>query len=152
MAIEVKYFKEEFIANSNNKVILFLKVIYKDSKIVMQLELFNKNKANCQSEVLSKPCDIIKVCPDPTCEQVEHYCQKKATYCTNCGHRVMEINKETYLKKFVRNTFQFDNRTNERVYPEDLGYDPGYTQDELNEMKAMHDFVESIKTNNGTKN
>lgn len=42
MAIEVKYFKEEFIASSNNKVILFLKVIYKDSKIIMQLELFYK--------------------------------------------------------------------------------------------------------------
>ena len=111
----------------------------------MQLDLFIPNKPLLKANVSSIPRGIIKVCPDPTCEQVHHNCEKKASYCTNCGHRIMEINEKTYLKKFVRNAFQVDFKTDEKVFPEDLGYDPGYTEEEKKEMQEAFDFIESLK-------
>ena len=116
----------------------------------MQYNLFTNEQAFCQTAVISIPRGIIKVCPDPTCEQVHHNCDKKASYCSNCGHRIMEINEKTYLKKFVRNPFQVDFKTDERVFPEDFGYDPGYTEDEKKEMQEAFEFIESLKQTKST--
>lgn len=105
-------------------------------------------KKSTNTTVISIPRGIIKVCPNPTCESVFHNCEKKACYCENCGHRIMEINEKTYLKKFVRNAFQFDFKSKDKVFPEDLGYDPGYSKEEIEEMQLMYDFVESLKSGN----
>lgn len=74
---------------------------------------------------------IIKVCTDPTWEKIHQNCEKIAIYCTNFGHRIMEINEKNLFKKYVRNAFQVDFKTNESVFPEDLAYDTGYTDAEL---------------------
>lgn len=88
---------------------------------------------------------IIKICVVPGCESVAHNCNDKPTYCDNCSGRMIKINEKTYLKKFVRNPFQYDFKTNEKVFPEDLGYDPKYTEAELAEMQGMYDLIKSIK-------
>lgn len=43
----------------------------------------------------------IKVCVDPGCEAVYHNCHTKPSYCFDCGGRIMEINQDTYTKKFI---------------------------------------------------
>ena len=98
-----------------------------------------------QNKVINITPGIIKICPDPTCEQVHHNCQKKASYCTNCGHRIIEINEKTYLLKFIKNSFQVDFKTDKKISPEDLGYDLKYTEEEIHEMEEMFDFIESLK-------
>lgn len=51
----------------------------------------------------------IKVCPDPHCEAVYHNVPNKGPhYCNDCGHRIIEINTKTYLKKFADHYFQYD--------------------------------------------
>lgn len=91
--------------------------------------------------------EVIKVCANPICGDVTHNCPKKACYCANCGMRLMEINEKTYLKKFVRTPFQFDFKTGQRVYPEDLGYDPGYTEEEILNLKNAQGFFKSLSSN-----
>jgi hypothetical protein len=61
--------------------------------------------------------NIVKVCPDPHCEAVWHNIPKSYTKCNNCGGRVMQINVDTYLKKFVNNWFQYDFKTSEYYRP-----------------------------------
>lgn len=69
-----------------------------------------------------KPLGIIKVCPDPRCEAVYHNCPKKHTKCNNCGGRIIEINENTFWKKFAKNWFQYDFTTNEYYRPIKNGF------------------------------
>jgi len=62
--------------------------------------------------------NIVKVCPNPHCEAVWHNIPKSYTKCNNCNGRVMQINVDTYLKKFVNNWFQYDFKTNEYYRPQ----------------------------------
>lgn len=61
---------------------------------------------------------MIKVCPDPQCEAVYHNCEVTDKYCIDCGHRIMRINIETFLKKFKNNWFQYDFQTGEYYRPD----------------------------------
>ncbi len=60
---------------------------------------------------------IIKVCPDPGCESVWHYCPIKHTKCNDCGGRIMKINEDTFWKKFSKNWFQYNFETGEYFRP-----------------------------------
>jgi hypothetical protein len=55
--------------------------------------------------------EVIKVCPVPGCEAVYHHCPKSNTKCLDCCGNIMQINEETYIKKFKNNWFQYDFRT-----------------------------------------
>ena len=61
---------------------------------------------------------IIKVCPDPGCEAVWHNIPKSHTKCNDCGGNVMQINSETFWKKFSNNWFQYDFVTGEYFRPQ----------------------------------
>ncbi len=61
--------------------------------------------------------EVIKVCPDPSCEAVYHNCYIKHTRCNDCGGRIMKINETTYWKKFSNNWFQYDFITGEYYRP-----------------------------------
>lgn len=64
-----------------------------------------------------KALGLIKVCPDPGCEAVFHNCPKKHTKCNDCGGRIMQINEDTFWKKFSNNWFQYDFETGEYYRP-----------------------------------
>lgn len=61
---------------------------------------------------------LIKVCPDPGCEAVWHNCPKKHTKCNDCGGNIMQINEDTFWKKFSNNWFQYDFETGEYFRPQ----------------------------------
>lgn len=59
----------------------------------------------------------IKVCPNPHCEAVFHNIPKNVTKCEDCETNIMEINSETFFKKFANNWFQYDyQKRNENGY------------------------------------
>ncbi len=71
-----------------------------------------------QNNTTTKPMESkIKVCVDPGCEAVYHNCHTKPSYCFDCGGRIMEINQDTYTKKFSNNWFQYDYETKEYYKP-----------------------------------
>lgn len=61
---------------------------------------------------------LIKVCPVPGCEAVFHNCPKKHTKCNDCGGNIMQINEDTFWKKFSNNWFQYDFLTGEYYRPQ----------------------------------
>jgi hypothetical protein len=61
---------------------------------------------------------VIKVCPNPMCDAVWHNVPKKHTRCNDCGGHIMQINEDTYQKKFSNNFFQYDFETGEYLRPE----------------------------------
>jgi hypothetical protein len=65
---------------------------------------------------------MIKVCINPHCDEVAHNIAKSETRCRNCDFRLITIDEDTYLKKFVNNTFQVDYTTGERITPKQMGY------------------------------
>ena len=62
--------------------------------------------------------ETIKVCPDPGCGALYHNIPKNYTKCNDCGGRVIEINEETFWKKFSNNWFQYDFITGEYFRPQ----------------------------------
>lgn len=58
----------------------------------------------------------IKICIDPQCAELLHNCPKKFTRCKNCRGVLVEINRETYRKKFRLNFFQYDFVTGDFVH------------------------------------
>lgn len=68
---------------------------------------------------------MIKVCINPQCEEIAHNIDKNEKHCRNCDFIMVEINKDTYLKKFINNPFQYDysNDSGKIVTPADMGYD-----------------------------
>lgn len=63
----------------------------------------------------------IKVCIDPHCEAVWHNIPKKVTKCRDCDGRVMEINQDTYRKKYAGNWFQYDYPTHTLIPADQRG-------------------------------
>lgn len=51
---------------------------------------------------------MIKVCVNPTCEELAHNCKAGATYCKNCGGRMIKINNTTYWSKYLLHYWQYD--------------------------------------------
>lgn len=62
--------------------------------------------------------ELIKVCPDPGCGAVYHNCPKKQTRCNDCGGNIMQINEDTFWKRFSNNWFQYDFLTGEYYRPQ----------------------------------
>ncbi len=58
---------------------------------------------------------LIKVCIDPHCDAVWHNIPKKVTRCPDCTMRVIQIDQETYKKKFAGNFFQYDYTTGKLI-------------------------------------
>lgn len=67
---------------------------------------------------------VLKVCINPHCDAVAHNCLKKETHCRDCDLGLVEIDKETYQKKYINNYFQYDysNDTGDIVTPAKMGY------------------------------
>lgn len=68
---------------------------------------------------------VVKVCPNPHCEEIAHNFPKGKVHCRNCGSTMMGVSKDTYQKKYVRNFFQYDYSKAEWyvfVNPYELGY------------------------------
>ena len=65
---------------------------------------------------------MIKVCINPCCEEVAHNIEKKETRCRNCDMVMVEIDDNTYYRKYINNFFQIDYSTGERVTPQQMGY------------------------------
>jgi hypothetical protein len=61
---------------------------------------------------------VIKACPDPGCEAVWHNIPKGYTKCNDCGGRVIQINMQTYTKKYSNWFFQYDFETGAFYRPE----------------------------------
>tara|TARA_R110000822_G_scaffold14427_6_gene50822 strand:+ start:16938 stop:17183 length:246 start_codon:yes stop_codon:yes gene_type:complete len=61
---------------------------------------------------------IVKVCPDPGCEAVWHNIPKIHTRCNDCSGWLIQINEDTFWKKFSNNWFQYDFQTGEYFRPE----------------------------------
>lgn len=59
----------------------------------------------------------IKACPNPHCDAVYHNCPKNKTHCLDCDGNMIEINEETYWRKFKDNFFQYDYSTHEYYHP-----------------------------------
>jgi len=59
----------------------------------------------------------IKVCPEPGCSSVWHNIPKSHTKCNECDGNVIEINEETFWKKFSLKWFQYDFITKEYYRP-----------------------------------
>lgn len=53
----------------------------------------------------------IKVCTNPNCEEIAHNIEKEEKRCRNCGFLMVEINQETYLKKYSKWFWQYDYKT-----------------------------------------
>jgi len=62
----------------------------------------------------------IKVCPNPQCDAVYHYCVVSNRYCPDCGTRIMFIDDTTYWNRFSKRDFQYDIRTMEYYYPKQI--------------------------------
>lgn len=60
---------------------------------------------------------MVKVCIDPSCNEVAHNIEKKETRCRTCNGIMVRINEKTYLKKFSDNFFQFDYLTDKYFRP-----------------------------------
>lgn len=54
---------------------------------------------------------VIKVCINPHCDAIWHNCPKEKPRCKDCDCKVVEINNETYLKKYSNSILQFDYHT-----------------------------------------
>jgi hypothetical protein len=67
---------------------------------------------------------VLKVCIDPHCDAVAHNCDKKETHCRDCNGGLVEINKETYIAKYINNYFQYDysNDSGDVVSPAKMDY------------------------------
>lgn len=63
----------------------------------------------------------IKVCIDPHCEAVWFNIPKKVTHCANCDMILVEINQDTYRKKFAGHWFQYDYPTRKLIPAEQRG-------------------------------
>lgn len=61
---------------------------------------------------------MIKKCINPHCDEIAHNIQKKETRCRNCGYLMVEINQETYDKKFRHEPFQIDYSTGKNYLPQ----------------------------------
>jgi hypothetical protein len=59
----------------------------------------------------------IKVCPNPHCDAIYHNCPKSKTRCLDCNGHIMEINQDTYNKKFSDCFFQYDYSTQDYYRP-----------------------------------
>lgn len=70
---------------------------------------------------MSQVNELVKVCPDPKCEAVYHNCPKEHTRCNDCGGNIIQINKDTFWKKFSMNWFQYDFLTGEYYRPQKEG-------------------------------
>ena len=77
--------------------------------------LTNSDHSN---DYLSDPEVVIKICPDPHCGAVWHYCPKNVTHCKDCNGWLIRINSETYWKKFSTFFFQYNYGTHEYHRPE----------------------------------
>jgi hypothetical protein len=64
-----------------------------------------------------KNLGTIKICPDPCCDAVYHNCIKGMNHCNNCGAILVQINEDTFWKKFSKNWFQYDALTGEYYRP-----------------------------------
>ena len=84
----------------------------------MQFIINRKLSARLHKCSVMRILGLIKVCPDPHCEAVYHNCPKKHTRCNDCGGHIMEINEETFWRKFSDNFFQYDFETGEYHRPE----------------------------------
>jgi hypothetical protein len=58
---------------------------------------------------------VIKVCSNPSCDEVAHNCLKDETRCRNCDYLLVEINRQTYMKKFIGYPHQTDYKTRKRL-------------------------------------
>lgn len=63
---------------------------------------------------------VTKVCGDPGCESIWHNCPKKETHCKDCGGRIIQINNDTFQKKYANNFIQYDFNTYEYFRPKSL--------------------------------
>lgn len=70
-----------------------------------------------------KPMKVIKVCINPTCGDVAHNCPKNETRCRNCDYRLVEINKELYIRKYLFDPCQIDYDTDQFTCAKDQGFD-----------------------------
>lgn len=60
----------------------------------------------------------VKVCGDPCCEELAFEIEKSETRCRNCNGKMISINKNTYLKKFQYNYFQYNYKTGRLIHQE----------------------------------
>lgn len=60
----------------------------------------------------------VKVCGNPCCEEIAFEIEKSETRCRNCNGRMISINKQTYLKKFTTNYFQYNYKTGDLIHQE----------------------------------
>jgi hypothetical protein len=61
--------------------------------------------------------NLIKKCPNNTCDSIYHNCKELDKKCKNCGGSIKMINKETFQKKYVEWFFQFDYQTENYFRP-----------------------------------
>lgn len=66
---------------------------------------------------LGEVLGLIKICGDPHCDAIFHNCPKKHTKCNDCGGRLIQINEDTFWKKFSNYFFQYDFKTMEYFRP-----------------------------------
>lgn len=61
---------------------------------------------------------VVKVCGDPHCDAIFHNIPKTHTRCTDCNGMLIEINQDTYTRKFANNFFQYDFTTGDYYRPQ----------------------------------
>ena len=79
-------------------------------------------EVNMVSQMENSNKKVIKVCINPQCSEVAHNIKKEETKCRNCDFKMVEINSETYVKKFALSFFQYDYSTGELVNAAQMGY------------------------------